>query len=403
MKKRQNLTTRQGLTDFAGKLTAKWNSLMTQTSPSEPQDKQSKTAAENMRDIFCQLVSLPTVTGNWDANRDALDYVENFLKKRGMHSKRYEWNGVQSLVATTRQTKKPAIFLTAHIDVVPGSEELFELRETDGKFFGRGVLDMKFAIAAYMQLIDDLGKELSNYDIGIMINTDEEVGGMDGANRVVEEGYLPKVVVAPDGGQDWAIEQFAKGIYWLTITATGKSAHGSRPWEGSSAIDTLLDVLAGIRKLFPNQNAENSTLNIGTVNGGTTPNQLADRASASLDIRLASEADDQRLYQAIMNICDKAGVQLTVDVYAPPFINDPENPYIKGFAESIEKVIGRHPGLTTSNALNDARFFGPKGVPCVILYPPGGDHHGAKEWIAAEGFYQFREVLRDYVEKFGKR
>lgn len=383
--------------DFAGKLSAKWRLSTTDTTPEQP-------AGTSLQDILAQLVSFPTVTGNWQANHDALAYVERFLSERGMHIKRMEWNGIETLIATTRRTKKPKVLLAAHMDVVPGPQELFVLREEDDKLYGRGAMDMKFAIAAYLQLIDDIQDDLSAYDIGIMINTDEEVGGLDGAARIAEEGILvPEVFIAPDGAQDWALETYAKGICWLTVTASGKTAHASRPWEGENATHKLLDVIADIQKLFPkNPNPDDNTMNVGLIKGGDTPNQISASASATLDIRLIDVENDERIRGAIAKICEDAGVSLATDVYSPPFENDPENPYIKSFAAIIEKTIGHHAGFTKSNALNDARFFGPKGIPCVIFYPPGGDHHGPGEYINKESLFQVRDILKTYVDEQAK-
>jgi len=68
---------------------------------------------------------------------------------------------------------------SAHVDVVAGDESLFTLRTSGDKLSGRGAYDMKFAIAAYMQLVDELQGTLNAYDFSIMITTDEEYGGRD--------------------------------------------------------------------------------------------------------------------------------------------------------------------------------------------------------------------------------
>lgn len=399
-KRLQLLGSKRPIIDFTNKLTTKWNLLTTSTALSPPHEAD---AQKNMKAILAQLISFPTATGNWQANHDALDYIDNFLSSRGMLVRRLEWNNVETLFATTRKTKTPRILLAAHLDVVPGEEKLFELQEEDGKLYGRGTLDMKFAIAGYLQLIEDLGPKLRDYDFGIMINTDEEVGGYDGAARMAEEGYVPEVFVNPDGGRNWAIEESAKGMWWVTLNATGKSAHASQPWEGDSAINKLLDAIQEIRNLFPRQSPDDSTLNVGTIRAGDTPNQIASSATATLDVRLASHKDDAALHSVFQAICDTYGIELVTEVYSPPIAHDPKNPYVKAFADVIERHIGRPAGFIKSNALNDARFFMPKGVACVLFYPPGGGHHSQTEWIATDAFYRFRDILRSYIEEQGQQ
>src|SRR5438876_614410 len=152
-----------------------------------------------MRDILADLIAFPTVSGNLAASHEALDYIEHSLAQHGLHIQRHSWNGYPSLVATTQHTKNPRVLLAAHLDVVPAPPELFKLTKRGGKFYGRGTCDMKFAIAAYLQLIDDLSEDLNAYDLGIMITADEEIGGKDGVKALLEKGgYRADVCVLPD-------------------------------------------------------------------------------------------------------------------------------------------------------------------------------------------------------------
>lgn len=64
--------------------------------------------------LLQKFVAMPTVTGNFAANNQALDFIEDFLRKRGMHIARREYDGYGALVATTRPTKTPEIMLAAH-------------------------------------------------------------------------------------------------------------------------------------------------------------------------------------------------------------------------------------------------------------------------------------------------
>lgn len=352
-----------------------------------------------MEDILRHLVAIPTVTSNRGANREALDFIESFLGQYNLHIKRLEWNGVESLIATTKPTKTPKVLLAAHLDVVPGSEDMFALREQNGRYLGRGTFDMKFAIANYLWLVKHLQDKLHEYDFGIMINTDEEVGGLDGAARMIEDGYRPQVAVIPDGGDNWAVEVFAKGIWHVTLTAHGKSAHGSRPWEGDSATTKLLAALHEIQALFPQQSPDSSTLNIGTLSGGKAINQIADSASAGLDIRINSKEDEAKLLKSIKAVCKKYAIDLASDGYYPPCINDPENPFLASLADSIHKVIGQPAGTTKSYGATDARFFAAAGIPAAIVRPPGGGHHGPDEWIDKQGFQQIYEIILDYIQK----
>jgi acetylornithine deacetylase/succinyl-diaminopimelate desuccinylase-like protein len=395
-KKIKEALNKHDLTEFADKIAAKWQLKTQRNTPSKVEE------GESVESILRDLVSMPTITGNYEANHEALEYVERFLSARGMYVKRYEWNSVESLIATTRRTKTPTVFLAGHMDVVHAPSKLFQMTEKEDKYFGRGVLDMKSGLAAYLSIIDDLGDNLKDYDFGVMITTDEEIGGFDGAQKLCEEGYLSKIMVLPDGGANWNPEKFAKGIWFVTLEATGKSAHGSRPWEGENAVDKLMAAIQEIRELFPKMSTETSTMNVGIVNGGHAINLIPYTATASIDFRFSSAKEQKRLKAAMLKIFERYGLNCTTEVEADPVENDINAPEMRAFAACTEAVIGRPVEWIVSNAGNDGRFFAAKGTNLAVAYPVGGNHHGLDEWISKESLTQMKDIYRMFLEQVAK-
>ena len=349
--------------------------------------------------IFADLVAFETVSGNLAVNNQALDYIEHFLTRCGMHVRRHSWNGYGSLVATTNPTKKPRVLLAAHLDVVPAPKPLFKLTERDGAFYGRGVCDMKFAIASYLQLIDDLGEDLPTYDLGIMITTDEEIGGEDGVKALLEKGgYRAEACVLPDGGDNWALEREAKGVVWIKATANGTAAHGSRPWEGASAIEKMMNFLRAMRyDLFTEQDSNTSTCNVGTIQGGNAVNQVADECSADIDIRPVSRAEQKKIIAHLDKLSTAYDIKLEYRLNGSPISVDLTNPYVVAYVESVEKATGKPRQFMRSNGGSDARYFAEYDIPTLVGYPTGGGRHSESEWLDVKSFYQFDEVLHDFV------
>jgi succinyl-diaminopimelate desuccinylase len=352
--------------------------------------------------LLRQLVEAQTISVNTTANNRLLKEISQYLAERGMHIHDYERDGVRSFVATTKPgNKRSKVLLSAHVDVVPAPDTMFKLTEKGDKLIGRGVMDMKFAVACYMALVDSLRYELQNYDFGIMMTSDEEVGSVKGVDMLVNEfDYRPEVVIVPDGGENWQLETFAKGVHWIKLTASGKSAHASRPWEGDSAIQSLLEALREIEALVPARtDPKETTLTIGTIDGGTMANQIPAKASAMLDIRYGSLADYKRLYPLIKAICRKYGVKTVVEAGHPPYSNDAKNPLIESFLDISSEVIGERPGTNLSYGVTDGRFFSAVGIPSVIIEPPAGDRHKDTEWLSRRGFNQFAVILDRYVRQ----
>jgi len=355
-----------------------------------------------MEAILSQLISYPTVTSNTEAIHDAFDYIQTYLRQRGMHTKRLEHNGTESLIATTRQTKTPALMLAAHLDVVSAPEEMFSIRESDGKFYGRGVLDMKCSIAAFMQVIDTISDDLAAYDVGVMITSDEEVGGDAGVGFLVDKGYVPSICILPDGGDNWQVETFAKGYLFLSLTANGQPAHASRPWDGKNAINMLLNAVQDITGLFPVLAPDTDTINIGKITGGNTINQVAGQAEALIDIRVMSEKRKATLLDRIEKICAKHGVQLTLVSQGVTVQLDVTEPVVASFVRIASDITGVNIVGSSTLGTNDARFMVAKGVPCISYYPVGGGHHSLEEWLDKKAFHQSYEILLRYVETHAK-
>jgi len=358
-------------------------------------------APNTIEDLLARLVRFPTVTKDLQANHQALDFIADFLSKRGMYIERFDAHGFESLVATVRPGQKtPTVMLGAHLDVVPAAEELFDPRVEDDRIYGRGVLDMKFAIASYLTLVDEWQGSLLDYDFGIMITTDEENAG-NSVRRLLEEGYQPKVCIIPDGGDDWQLQLTSRAFNHIRLRTFGKQAHGSRPWLGENAILPLIDALGEIRQLFGENIPQASTLNIGTIKGGTALNQVPDYAEASLDIR-SKDTEMELLDPKIKAICQKYNVEYTVVVEGSATNFKLNDPYIAPFVRHIKAVTGIDVIGSHTYGSNDTRFFTAYNIPCISLYVTGGGHHGPEEWVSRRALAQFKEVLGRYLNEMAR-
>lgn len=358
-----------------------------------------------MQHILKTLIEFPTVTADQAANRQAIEWIEHFLSERGMHIQRHTVNGFESLVATTRPTKTPKVLLAAHLDVVPGNPEDFAFKIKDGRYYGRGTADMKYAIAAYLQLVDDLRADLGTYDFGIMLTCDEEFGGVNGTEFLLNNGYGAEVVILPDGGDtptSWKLERSAKGMLSLRVTTTGKSAHGSRPWKGENAVDKLIRLLQEIQADFRDQTPDTNTLNLGVISGGSAYNQIPDRAEAQLDIRTLSDEDAEQIRSRIKQICTANEAQLEPVVpYGNACRADKTNPLVAAFLQKLYKIADNVSELDSYGS-SDARFFAAKKIPCIVLSPPCDGYHAPDEWMSVKGTDELLDLITSYIKEVAR-
>jgi acetylornithine deacetylase len=95
------------------------------------------------------------------------------------------------------------------------------------------------------------------------------------------------------------------------IRTTGKAAHSAYPEQGDSAIEKLLDILDDIRHTkFPNDEFfGETTVNIGTIEGGAALNVIPPTAEAGLAIRLTTRK--QPIEDALRRIVrDRAEIEI---------------------------------------------------------------------------------------------
>ena len=240
------------------------------------------------------LMSVPSVSGKEEAVGFWLrDYLESLRWNVELQAVSENQNNV---IATLNDT--PRAWLSTHMDTVP---PFIPPTEDDEKIYGRGACDAKGIIAAQITAAEQLRKE-GVTDIGLLYTVEEERSST-GAKAADNHPLAAKCEYMINGeptDNDLAIG--SKGSFRLKIKTKGKAAHSAYPEEGDSAILTLLDILDDIRQTkFPNDDFfGDTTVNVGTLDGGLALNIIPPHAEAGLLIRLTTKR--QPIEQALENI-----------------------------------------------------------------------------------------------------
>jgi acetylornithine deacetylase/succinyl-diaminopimelate desuccinylase-like protein len=360
----------------------------------------------DLKSTLSELVAMPTLTDQTATCRAAIDWIRYYIRDLPLHYHEIVHRDHPSLVITTRDTRRPKLMLHAHLDVAPASPGAFKLSEREGKYWGRGVFDMKFAAACYLKLLHELGPELPDYDLGVTFTTDEETtGGADGAAFLAGAGWGGDVMLNPDAVPGWAIQRAAKGLVRFRIDSDGVTGHGSRPWMYRNAIRQLMDVLDDIQARFPVEPCGDPlhihpTMNIGLIEGGAMANQVPGHAFAEIDIRIIpgqTSADAVALVQDVARYHE----YVTADTLAlgEPVEIDPASQPVRHIQRLVEEVTGARPELVVSHGGSESGYYAERGIPVLMLGPEGGGHHSSSEWISVQALHHFYEVLRRYTEQ----
>lgn len=350
----------------------------------------------NLEATLAQLIAIPSVTTTAAACHEIIEYVRTQIAPYGFSIISDTDRDTPWLLATATTNLEPPILLAAHLDVVPADTSMFTMQKQDGKLIGRGAYDMKFAAACYIELIKHHADELKARNIGFLFTTDEETGS-NTVPLVLEMGLRPGIVFLPDGGDNWHIEEHAKGLFGIDLVAKGQTAHGSRPWEGDNALHRLMDVLAQLRIAFPHQHPDSPTLGVNQIQGGTAVNQVADYAVARLDFRSFHKEDLDQFQKMIEGLAQENDLELSYNASGDPLLFDRTLPQAADFLRCLEEITSQPAQFTKSYGASDGRFFAQYNIPCIIMEPRGGGRHGPDEWLLAEDFVPYYELIRQWT------
>jgi glutamate carboxypeptidase len=235
-----------------------------------------------------------------------------------------------------RVAGQPNQMLLGHCDTVwpLGTLDEMPVHLDDGKLHGPGVYDMKAGLVQAIfavEAIRAVGATPSVTPV-FFINSDEEIGSAQSKSHIIRMARMMDrtFVMEPALGISGRLKTGRKGVGRFEVKVIGKASHaGLAPEEGISAILELSHVVQSLFAL--NDPAKGITVNVGTIDGGTRPNVIAQQASAVVDVRVATQADARDIERAIYGLKSAVpGTRLEISghVGRPPMEKTPGNQHL---------------------------------------------------------------------------
>lgn len=350
------------------------------------------------------LVAFETVTGNTPVISKALDYVESILPKEAF-VKRAKNKNAEILIAGNSESLSPDIGYLVHIDVVAGKPDQFKPKVIGDKIYGRGTSDMKFSIPIGVELLKNIIESKSKISFALAITTDEETGGYEGGLFLVKNmKFRPKCLVVPDGGDKLNFVNKSKGVCQVIIESTGKTAHASRPWAGFNAIEPLISISQKLLVRYAKNSEKpnwNTTMNMGQIQGGTSTNQVCNKATLKLDFRFPETDSAERIMNECRSIAKKVKGNITIleaSVGLPTF-TDPGLPVVKNFLSAMEESYGKKIKIKETYGASDSRHFSEYDIPVLMMKPIAGEMHSENEWVSIGSSLKFYNGLKMFIDK----
>ncbi|WP_073058548.1 succinyl-diaminopimelate desuccinylase [Kaistia soli] len=376
--------------------------------------------------LLSALIRCPSVT---PAEGGALALLESVLAPAGFRVSRPVFSeagtpDVENLFATIG-SGSPHLVFAGHTDVVPPGDaarwrhDPFSGAVDEGFLFGRGAVDMKGGIAAFLAAaIDFLGGRNGTFkgSISLLITGDEEGPSLNGTVKLLDwaareghrfDGAIVGEPTNPKALGD-AIKVGRRGSLSGRITVFGRQGHVAYP---DLAINPIPQLVKLVRRLTAealddgSERFDPSNLEfVGLDVDNTAWNVIPAEASARFNIRFNDQWTVETLEAWLAARLDEAaGNEIAYELDLQPgwsqsfLTHSPE--LIDALSDAVEAVTGRRPELSTSGGTSDARFI-KDYCPVVEFGLVGQTMHQIDERASVDDLRALTAIYRRFLDRW---
>lgn len=312
------------------------------------------------------------------------------------------------IVARWGQPGEGGVLLLTHLDTVHplGTLDTMGSVREGRKWTAPGILDMKASVAMALTAVEALQQEKQGLGraLTLLCTSDEEIGSHSSRDLIEKLAQQHDLVLCLEPAlADGSLKTRRKGIGIFHIEVIGRATHaGVSPEDG---INAILEMSRHLLRLAELQDPElGVSVNVGTIEGGTRSNVVPERCRASVDVRIASAEQAERLAQAITGLeptVAGAQVQVSGGWNRPPMPRTSLIAEVFTQAQAIAAELGFEVGEGWTGGGSDANFVAPLGVPLLDgLGPIGGGAHSRQEFIWLDSLPRRTALLAGLIRAF---
>jgi glutamate carboxypeptidase len=281
------------------------------------------------------------------------------------------------------------VLIMAHIDTVHplGTLAARPFRVADGRAYGPGIYDMKAGLAVAIEALCWMFEQgrRPRRPVHVLVTCDEEIGSHSAVQLIVEQARAAAAVLVPEPSlPDGGVKTFRKGVVTYDVRARGRAAHAGI--DGVSAVSATAELVRALaRALGLADHDRGTTINIGTLGGGTASNVVAAEAWATIDVRLAEIAEGDRVHRALTALRathPDAAVVVERTESRPPLVRTDAIAALYHQARTLAAELGADLTEGGSGGGSDGSIAAAAGAATLDgLGPRGGGAHADDEHI----------------------
>ena len=196
-----------------------------------------------------------------------------------------------------------------------------------------------------------------------------------------------------------------KGFYRFSLETFGRSVHaGNEPQNGRNAIVELAHKAVDIDALTDWETG--TTINVGTIEGGTVANAVPGYAKMVVDVRYLDPADFEKKKVQFQEVADKVYIKDVTTKMTPlaglePMVRLDGNMKLFDVYKSVYEEEGfGHPEPIMVGGGSDATYTTKVGVPTVCAVGvKGGLNHTVDEFADVESLFMRAKIFIGTVLK----
>lgn len=294
----------------------------------------------------------------------------------------------------------PPILFSAHTDTVEPADNKKCIIDSDGKIHSDGTTvlgsDDFAGISAIIEALNVINENnLSHRPIEIIFSVSEEnyckgISEFDFNNVKSKEAYIFDL-----SGKVGTAAYAAPTILSFNADIKGKSSHaGFAPEQGIHSIKIAAEAVS---KINCGKIDDETTVNIGTINGGIATNIIPEKCSISGEIRSYSDLKAMKQYENIKNIIAETAVKFgaVADVSYVKNITayeiDTKHSVVKRF-EKVCNDLQLAPKMERSFGGSDNNVMALNSINGIVVATAMNDCHTLKEWTTVDELKKAAEL-----------
>lgn len=365
--------------------------------------------AKNKEDVYKVLKELCLIPAPSHFEHKRAEYVKNYLEGIGAKGV-YIDEALNVVFPLNCEGKNELTVLAAHTDTVFPDMEPLPYYEEDGKIYCPAVSDDTAGVVVILFTIKYFLENNIVPEKGILfvLNSCEEgLGDLKGTRKLFED-YDGRIAsfLSVDGDLDEIIEDCV-GSHRYEITVETEGGHSFSNFGRKNAINEAAKIINAIYEIdVPKKEGKKSTLNVGTITGGTSVNTIAPNAVFLCEYR----SDDfegmaylEKEFLRIFKEAENDEVKVIVKKVGDRPCANIERSKVDALKAIVQPIIEEMAGKEARvfQASTDCNIPLSKGIPGIAIGSSVNKGiHTREEWLVKETVITGLEMLIKIAEKF---